>query len=160
VPVITLNPATTVLCNPTTTDIANAFGTVASVTDNCSTGLTATGNVGAETGSGCSRSVIKTWTVTDACGNIGTASQTVTFTRDIQAPVITLGSATAVVCNPTQTQINAAFGTASVTDNCSTGLVATGTIAAEVPVTGCTFTQQKAGLLLMHVAIPAQHHKL
>jgi hypothetical protein len=56
----------------------------------------------------------------------------VTFTRDIQAPVITLGSATAVVCNPTQTQINAAFGTASVTDNCSTGLVATGTIVAEV----------------------------
>src|SRR5205814_502606 len=104
----------------------------ASVTDNCSTGLTATGTVQPETGSGCSFSTTKTWTVTDACGNTGTNSQTVSYTRDTQNPVITLGAAcTNLPCNPTAAQIASCFGAASVTDNCSTGLTATGTVQPE-----------------------------
>ncbi|MBL0337512.1 MAG: hypothetical protein IPP73_20000 [Chitinophagaceae bacterium] len=75
-----------------------------------------------EVGSGCSFSLTRTWTVTDACGNIGTTTQTITFTRDTQAPVITVTPSTPVGCNPTAAAITAAFGTASVTDNCSTGL--------------------------------------
>jgi hypothetical protein len=31
---------------------------------------------------------------TDACGNTGTQTQTITFTRDTQVPVITLNPAT------------------------------------------------------------------
>src|SRR5205085_1870128 len=83
-------------------------------------------------------SVTKTWTVTDSCGNTGTNSQTITIRRDNTAPVINLTAAITVSsCNPTQAQIDAAFGTASVTDNCSTGLVAIGTVQAETG-TGCT----------------------
>src|SRR4029077_15984848 len=107
--------------------IAAAFGS-ASVSDNCSSGLVATGTIGAEQGTGCSRTVTKSWTVTDACGNIGKASQGVTFTRDSDATAITLTAASALGCNPTDAQIAAAFGSASVSDNCSSGLVATGTI--------------------------------
>src|SRR5206468_2311415 len=121
--------------------VAAAFGT-ASVTDNCSTGLTATGTIQAEVVSGCNVSVTKNWTVTDACNNTGTATQTVTFVRDNTAPVITLTASTALNCNGTPANVAAAFGTASVTDNCSTGLTATGTIQAEV-VSGCNVSVTK-----------------
>jgi hypothetical protein len=139
-PVITVTPATALACNPTAAQIAAAFGN-ASVTDNCSTGLTASfTDAGEIAGAGCTFSVTRTWTVTDACNNIGTQTQTVTFTRDIVAPVITVTPSTALTCNPTSAQITAAFGTASVTDNCSTGLTATFTTGAETAGTGCTFT--------------------
>src|SRR5260221_13176556 len=54
--------------------------------------------VGAESGSGCVFTTTKSWTVTDACGNTGTATQTVSYTRDTTRPVITLAAAGAVVC--------------------------------------------------------------
>src|SRR5258708_6477813 len=50
--------------------------------------LRASGTVGAESGSGCVFSTTKSWTVTDACGNSGTASQTVSYTRDTTAPMV------------------------------------------------------------------------
>src|SRR4029453_3980055 len=107
---------------PTQAQINAAFG-AATVTDNCSTGLTATGTVGAESGTGCTRTVTKTWTVTDNCGKTKTATKSVSFTRDTEKPVIIVGApGTALPCNPTQAQINAVFGAATVTDNCSTGL--------------------------------------
>jgi gliding motility-associated-like protein len=139
-PIITVTPSTTLPCNPTAAQIAAAFGT-ASVTDNCSTGLTATFTDGTETaGAGCSYSVTRTWTVTDACNNTGTKTQTVTFTRDLVDPIITVTPSTALACNPTATQIAAAFGTASVTDNCSTGLTATFTDGAETAGAGCSYS--------------------
>jgi hypothetical protein len=76
---------------------------------------------------GCTVSVTKTWTVTDACGNTNTASQTITFTRDNTLPVITLTAPSAVACNANAATVATAFGTASVSDNCSVGLAATGT---------------------------------
>ena len=143
-PVIAVATATALGCNPTAADIAAAFG-AASVNDNCSTGLSATGTVAAETGSGCTYSTTKSWTVTDECGNTGTATQTVTYTRDTTVPVITLAAASAVnpACNPTAAQIAAAFGGATVTDNCSTGLVALGTVGEETG-SGCTFSITKS----------------
>src|SRR4029078_12910203 len=92
-PTISITASGTLPCNPTQDQINEAFGT-ASVTDNCSTGLTATGVVGAETGSGCSFSTTKTWTVTDNCGNTQTNSQTVTYTRDVIKPTITISAST------------------------------------------------------------------
>src|SRR5665811_1285699 len=127
--------------NATTAQVAAAFGTAA-VTDNCSADLTATGTIAAEVVTGCSVSVTKNWTVTDACGNIGTATQTVTFPRDSTLPVITLAAAGTLSCNATTAMVAAAFGTATVTDNCSADLTATGTIATEV-VTGCSVSVTK-----------------
>ncbi|WP_170860878.1 HYR-like domain-containing protein, partial [Flavobacterium fluvii] len=140
-PVITLASASSLGCNPTPAQIAAAFGT-AIVTDNCSSGLTATGTVATEIGSGCTFSTTKNWTVTDVAGNTQTASQTVNYTRDIALPTISLASATALGCNPTPAQIAAAFGSATVTDGCSTGLTATGTVAAETG-SGCAFSTTK-----------------
>jgi hypothetical protein len=87
-PVITISPASAPGCNATPAQVAAAFGG-ATVTDNCSTNLTATGTIAAEVVTGCQVSVTKNWTVTDACGNTGTASQTVSFTRDNVPPVLT-----------------------------------------------------------------------
>src|SRR6185436_7141814 len=139
-PVITVTASTNPSCNPTAAQITAAFGT-ASVNDNCSTGLTATFVDGAEVNTtGCTYTVTRTWSATDACNNTGTATQTITYTRDTQAPVITVTASTNPSCNPTAAQITAAFGTASVNDNCSTGLTATFVDGAEVNTTGCTYT--------------------
>jgi len=140
-PQITLLPAATLGCNPTLAEIEAAFG-AASVSDNCSSGLVATGLVGAETGSGCTYSTTKSWSVTDDCGNPATATQTVTYTRDTEAPQITLLPAATLGCNPTLAEIKAAFGAASVSDNCSSGLVATGIVEAETG-SGCTYSTTK-----------------
>src|SRR6185369_7379511 len=104
-PVISVTTATNPACNPTAADINNAFGT-ASVTDNCSTGLTASPTDGAEQGTSCSRTITRTWTAVDACGNTGSQTQTITFTRDTQAPVISVTTATNPACNPTAADIN------------------------------------------------------
>ena len=68
----------------------------ATATDACGT-VTPTGVEGTETlVSGCTYQVIKTWTATDACNNSATAQQTVTYTRDVTAPVITIAAATPI----------------------------------------------------------------
>src|SRR6185295_1195661 len=103
---------------------------------------TATGTVQTEVGSGCNYSNTKTWTVTDNCGNNSTTSQTVSYTRDLIAPTITLDPASSVGCNPTASAIAAAFGSASVSDNCSSGLTATGTVQPEVG-SGCSYSTTK-----------------
>src|SRR5439155_11169848 len=107
-------------CNPAAGDIAAAVGS-ASVSDNCDSGLVAAGTVGAEvSGAGCTFTTTKSWTVTDACGNTGVASHTVTYARDTAAPVITAtGTTLTLCCNPTADVIDGALGTATATDNCS-----------------------------------------
>ena len=93
----------------------------ATATDACGT-VTPTGVEGTETlVSGCTYQVIKTWTATDACNNSSTAQQTVTYTKDVTAPVITIAAATPItICNPTPAQYSAAFGNATATDACGT----------------------------------------
>jgi hypothetical protein len=120
-PVITVTPSTAAGCNPTAAQITAAFGT-ASVTDNCATGLTATFTDGAETGTGCDRSITRTWTVTDACGNTGTQTQTIIFTRDTEAPVITCPPPQAFCIESGNTYTIPAL---TATDNCSTALTIT-----------------------------------
>jgi protocatechuate 3,4-dioxygenase beta subunit len=74
------------------------------------------------TENGCLRSQTRSWTATDACGNQATVvSRTVTWTVDVEPPVITASGTPAngqLGCNPTAAQIEAALGTASATDNC------------------------------------------
>ena len=95
-PVITIAAATPItICNPTACTVAAAFGN-ATATDACGT-VTPTGVEGTETlVSGCTYQVIKTWTATDACNNSATAQQTVTYTKDVTAPVITIAAATPI----------------------------------------------------------------
>ena len=140
-PVITLVAAASLPCNPTAAQIEAAFG-AASVSDNCSVNLIAQGTVGQESGAGCSFQTTKNWTVTDGCGNVGVQSQTVTYSRDTELPVITLVAAGTLPCNPTAAQIEAAFGAASVSDNCSQNLIAQGTVGQESG-TGCSFQTTK-----------------
>jgi hypothetical protein len=53
--------------------------------------------------------------------NSATTSRTITWTSDLVPPVITAtGTATSLGCNPTAAQIDAALGTATATDACST----------------------------------------
>jgi hypothetical protein len=71
--------------------------------------LTATFTDAAETGApGCTRTVIRTWRAVDACGNTGTQTKTITYSRDLTPPTFTLGTIGAIPCNPTQAQIDAA----------------------------------------------------
>jgi len=111
-PEITLTPAATLGCNPTASQIAAAFGS-ASVLDNCSSGLVATGVVQPETGSGCYFSTKKTWTVTDACGNTQTAEQTVSYKKDNQKPVINKCPSNIYTCNTT-----VSWTAPTASDNC------------------------------------------
>jgi hypothetical protein len=113
-PVIRLSPATPLAYNPTDAEIAAAFG-AASVTDNCSADLVANGILQPEQGDGCVRSVTKVWTATDAAGNLGTASQTISFVRDTSAPTIrSLAGPTAPIPLGTAATI-----TASLLEECS-----------------------------------------
>src|SRR4030095_13707901 len=138
-PVITIAPFTPItICNPTAANITAAFGN-ATATDACGT-VTPTGVEGSETlVSGCTYQVIKTWTAVDACGNSATASQTVSYTRDVTAPVITIAPFTPItICNPTAANITAAFGNATATDACGT-VTPTGVEGSETLVSGCTY---------------------
>src|SRR4051812_49946405 len=109
-PVITLAATGSLNCNPSASEIAAAFG-AATVNDDCSSGLTASGTVGAETlVSGCTYSTIKSWTVTDSCGNIGTASQTLTYRSEERRVGKERGAPGSLNCNQKESEIAAAFG--------------------------------------------------
>src|SRR4029077_3604214 len=104
----------------TAAQIDAALGT-ATATDNCGP-VTPTSTDGAVSSNGCVRTQTRTWTATDACGNSSSASRTATWTLDVTAPVITTtgNPANGIIagCNPTASQIDAALGTATATDNC------------------------------------------
>lgn len=114
-PVITLTPAKDLPCNPSTAQIADAFGT-ATVTGLCGGDLAAFGSVGPEQSTGRERSVTKSWTVRDSCGRTATATQTVRFKRDTVPPVITR-PADVLVQGQGKRRAAASLGTATATDN-------------------------------------------
>jgi len=72
------------------------------------------------------RSLTRTFTAVDDCGNeADEVSVTVTWKVDTEAPVITAEKQDAELeCNPTQEEILAALGGASVEDNCDAELTA------------------------------------
>src|SRR6185369_12763710 len=88
-PVITATGTTLTLgCNPSAAAIDAALGT-ATASDACGP-VTPTASTGTVTATGCSRSQVRTWTATDACGNNAlSVSRTITWTLDTVAPVIT-----------------------------------------------------------------------
>ena len=141
-PVITATGTSLTLnCNPTAAAINAALGT-ATATDNCGP-VTPASTDGLVTANGCARSQTRTWTATDACGNIATpVSRTATWTSDTIAPVITAtGTSLTLNCNPTAAAINAALGTATATDNC--GLVTPASTDGLVTANGCARSQTR-----------------
>jgi gliding motility-associated-like protein len=65
---------------------------------------------------------IVTWTVTDAAGNVSTATQTVTVT-DNTNPTISAPASVTVVANGSCTAFNVGLGTPITTDNCTVASV-------------------------------------
>jgi len=106
-------------CNPSTPSINSALGS-AIATDGC-TSLTITFTTGPVQFNGCNRIQTRFFTATDGCGNASTASRTVTWTEKTTFPVIFVFGTPAngvLGCNPSQSTINAALGSAIATDAC------------------------------------------
>src|SRR5205823_1120351 len=134
-------------CNPTTSAIAAALGS-ATYTDNCgpTTATALAGVDGSVTSTGCGRSQTRTWNVSDASDIPATTiSRTVTWTDDTTPPLI-LASGTPLTlgCNPSATDINAALGSATYTDNCGpTSATALAGVDGSVTSTGCSRSQTR-----------------
>ncbi|MEM7105474.1 MAG: Ig-like domain-containing protein [Bacteroidota bacterium] len=91
-------------------------------TDNCDGSGTVTGSDGPLTGGTCGGTITRTWTFTDACGNTGTASQTITVndTTDPVAP-----AAPAAESYQCLADVPAA-GDLTASDNCDGNITVTG----------------------------------
>src|SRR6185369_10041468 len=100
-------------CNPA--NPAGSLGT-ATATDGCGA-VTITSSDGAVVSNNCDRSLTRTFTALDGCGNTATVTRTVTWTDDLTPPTFT-GSYTNVVlgCNPANPA--GSLGTATATDGC------------------------------------------
>lgn len=98
-------------------------------TDNCDGAGTVAGTDTPIAGGNCGGTITRTWTYTDACGNVATATQTITV-NDTQAPVLDPAPADVTVeCIgdvPAMTNLN-------WTDNCDGAGVVAGT---DGPLTG------------------------
>src|SRR4029078_3680531 len=95
----------------------------ASATDACGP-TTVTSSDGSVSSDGCSRTQTRTFTAKDGCGNTSTTSRTVNWIADTTPPTITAnGTGTSLGCNPAASDIEAALGGASATDNCGPATV-------------------------------------
>jgi gliding motility-associated-like protein len=123
-PVIAALPETSTISCPATPVFA-----VATATDACGSAFTLT-SADVTTNGACagSYSVTRTWTATDACGNVSKASQTINVT-DTVAPVIAALPATSTIsCTDTP-----AFAVATATDACGSAFTLT---SADVKTNG------------------------
>ncbi|MBK7030034.1 MAG: hypothetical protein IPH45_12850, partial [Bacteroidales bacterium] len=115
-PVIASLPAPTTIDCPATPEFATA-----TATDECGSAFTLTYEDSTVPGiCAGAYSVTRTWTATDACGNISSASQTINV-QDISAPVIaSLPAPTTIDCPATLE-----FATATATDECGSAFTLT-----------------------------------
>jgi hypothetical protein len=111
-PTITSPANVTLDCPATTT--TNATG-VATAQDGCGS-VTINYSDAVTNNCGASKIISRTWTATDACGNVASAVQTITV-RDITPPTIT-GPANVTLECPANTTTNAT-GVATASDGCS-----------------------------------------
>jgi putative flippase GtrA len=108
-PVIAQLPAVTTINCP-----AEPVFAVATATDACNSDFTLTSNDVTSPGTCAGTySVTRTWTATDACGNVSTASQTINV-QDVTAPVIAELPATSTIACPN----TPVFAQATATDAC------------------------------------------
>ena len=122
-----------------------AFISAGGTASGAATPLVYSCSTGSLVGTACNGTYTRTHTITDACGR--TASCTQVFTvKDTIAPFVTSTGTPAannsnLGCNPSSATINAALGTATGTDNCST-VTPTSSDGAAV-VSGCNRTQTR-----------------
>ncbi|WP_082333836.1 gliding motility-associated C-terminal domain-containing protein [Mangrovimonas sp. TPBH4] len=123
-PTFTVPASITLECDQDATDLA-LTGDVTDEADNCSADLEATYTDATTEGECANESTItRTWTLTDACGNTTTQTQTISI-QDTTAPTIeTEAIDLSVECDGTGNQLDltdwlASNGGASATDNCS-----------------------------------------
>jgi hypothetical protein len=127
-------------CNPSSAAITAALGT-ATATDACGT-PTVSFTDGALQSAGCGRSQTRTFTARDGCNNTSTTSRTVTWTSDNIVTIIASGTTLSPGCNPTAAAINAALGSATSTDACSTPTVTQ--TDGPITTTGCNRSQTRS----------------
>ncbi|MFM7727963.1 MAG: hypothetical protein ACKO7B_14780, partial [Flavobacteriales bacterium] len=132
-------------CNPSAAAIDAALGSATAV-DNCSGSVNVVATDGAVTTDGCTRTQTRTFTATDDCNNSSSATRTISWKYDVEAPVITATGSVAnnsnIGCNPSAAAINAALGTATANDLCDGSRTVTSTDGA-VTTDGCTRTQTR-----------------
>ncbi len=119
-PVFLLPPASvTVQCSADVPSMTNL-----SYTDNCDASGTVSGTDGPLVGGTCGGTITRTWTVTDACGNVSTPVTQIIIINDNIAPVMSAAPAgIAVQCSgdvPSMTNL-------SYTDNCDASGTVSGT---------------------------------
>ena len=131
-------------CNPSSSAITAALSP-ASATDGCGT-PTITSIDGPVQSSGCGRSQTRTFTARDGCNNTSTVSRTVTWIFDNTASITASGTTLNAGCNPSAAILNAALGTATSTDACSTPTIT----QTDGPVisTGCNRSQTRSWSLI------------
>jgi hypothetical protein len=106
-------------CNPDPQDILSALGS-ANVTDDCDN-LTATFS-DATSNTGCNYTVVRTWNVSDICGQAAqTVTRTVNYRMDTTAPVVSCGSSASTIqfCD---NGINTVAFNPTATDDCDGNL--------------------------------------
>jgi hypothetical protein len=91
---------------------------------------------------GCARFQTRTFTAIDSCGNAAVISRTATWIVDVTPPTIaTTGTSLTLGCNPSAAAIDAALGSASATDSCSTPTLTASTDT--VQISGCSRSQTR-----------------
>ena len=142
-PVITAdNKDSDLECNPTAAAIEAALGS-AKVTDQCDDVKVSSRSTGDVIVDGCMRSQTRTFSAVDGCGNTATeVTVTVTWKVDTEAPVNTADNKDSdLECNPTAAAIEAALGSAKVTDQCDD--VKVSSKDGDVLVDGCMRSQTR-----------------
>ena len=117
-PTFTAPAAVTINCEDDPSDLM-VTGDISMFMDNCSPAPMDTVIADVEDLSGCSMTgtITRTFTVSDSCGNIATAEQTITISMDMTAPVISCPADTAITCG--ENTESGVLGSATATDNCS-----------------------------------------
>ena len=103
----------TIICPPDVTlDCDGPVTTVPTVSDNCDPNPSLTYSDSTPSGS-CPKTITRTWSSTDACGNTSSCTQTITIDDDVP-PVITCPPDVTIDCDAG----GGNTGTATATDNC------------------------------------------
>jgi hypothetical protein len=129
--------------DPTPGEISGALGD-ANASDNCGGSPIISSSDSPVRRLACDRSQIRTFTATDACGNLSTVSRTVTWSVHSGPVFIGNYSSVSLGCNPTISDINTALGTAEAVDNCGLPInITIQSTTSSVSTNGCNNSQTR-----------------
>ncbi|MGC1473356.1 MAG: gliding motility-associated C-terminal domain-containing protein [Psychroserpens sp.] len=99
-------------------------GDVNDATDNCAADLEVTFTDSTSTDGDCGTSIIRTWSVTDSCGNTTEQDQAIILIDDI-APTFTVPANITLECDADTSDLSVTGDVTDESDNCATGIEAT-----------------------------------